>query len=73
MSKRDKLQETIREFFRESLVDQLLQQKQESAEPIQFNSGVTDGNYRNMGITDENMSVMMDKTEALDLSFNRYT
>ena len=26
-----------------------------------------------MGITDDNMSVIMDKTETLDLSFNRYT
>lgn len=26
-----------------------------------------------MGITDENMSVMMDKTDTLDLSFNKYT
>ena len=40
---------------------------------MQFNASVTDGNYRNMGITNDNMSVVMDKTERLDLSFNNYT
>lgn len=73
VDKHRKLQDTISQFFKESLVDQLLLQKQESAEPMAFNSSVTSGNYRNMGITDENMSVVMDKTESLDLSFNRYT
>ena len=73
VDKHRKLQDTISQFFKESLVDQLLLQKQESAEPMAFNSSVTSGNYRNMGITDENMSVVMDKTESLDLSFNQYT